>query len=259
MSIETDQIEADVDSSRHRLNDTLQAMGNKLSPGEILDEALGLARGQGGEFAANLGRQVRDNPMPTLLIAAGVGMLLLNKGHRGASRSAGDSSYGAYDALDEASRMRRFHDESEDDFAYRRHDAHCKALNLTQRAGETLDAFKQRVSDSADAVRQAGSSIAHKLGDKASQAMHSVSDGAQSLGQKAGDLKDSAADFYDQNPLVTGVIGLALGALMGSSLPLSDTERDALEGVADRAAKTTADVAERGAQALEQRTREPMH
>src|SRR4051812_5906676 len=115
MSLETDQIEADLNSSRHRLDDTLQAMGDKLSPGQILDEALGLAKGQGGEFAANLGRQVRDNPLPTVLIAAGVGMLLLNKGQQG--RDSAERSYSTFDALDEARGMRRFDDESEDDFA----------------------------------------------------------------------------------------------------------------------------------------------
>lgn len=79
MSLETDRIEADLNQSRHRLNDTLEALGQKLSPGQMVDEVLGLAQGQAGEFASKLGRQVKDNPLPTLLIAAGVGMLLMNR------------------------------------------------------------------------------------------------------------------------------------------------------------------------------------
>ena len=42
MSMETDRIEADLNESRHRLNDTLSALGSKLSPGQMLDEVLGL-------------------------------------------------------------------------------------------------------------------------------------------------------------------------------------------------------------------------
>ena len=80
MSMDTDRIEADLNDSRTRLNDTLQAMGAKLSPGQMLDEVMGLAQGQAGQFAGKLGRQVRDNPMPTLLIGAGLAMLLMNKG-----------------------------------------------------------------------------------------------------------------------------------------------------------------------------------
>ncbi len=253
MSLETDRIEDDVNSSRHRLNDTLQAMGDKLSPGQLLDEVLGLAQGQAGEFAGNLGRQVRDNPLPTVLIAAGVGMLFLNRTHQRASRSD-DYEYRPTDLFDERE-FQRFDSESDDDYATRLHSAHSSALNLSQRAGETMDQFKERVSDTVDAVKHASASMRDKMKAKASSAAHAVAAGAQGLGEKAGNLKDNAADFYDQNPLVTGVIGLAVGALLGSALPLSDTERDTLEGVADRAARTTADVAEEGARRLEQRTR----
>lgn len=253
MSLETDRIEADVNSSRHRLNDTLQAMGDKLSPGQILDEALGLAQGQAGEFAGNLGRQVRDNPLPTMLIAAGVGMLLLNKAHSSPSSSR-DHEYPASDLFDEADMQRRY-GESDDGYAARLHETHSTTLNLTQRAGETMDQFKQRVADSADAVKRATASMREKMKAATSSAAHSVSAGAQDLGQRASDLKDGAADFYDRNPLVAGAIGLTLGALFGSALPLSGAERDALEGVADRAARTTADVVEQGARKLEQRTR----
>src|SRR5690242_1273311 len=80
MSMDTDRIEEDLNESRTRLNDTLTQLGNKLSPGQMLDEVLGLAQGQAGEFTAKLGRQVRDNPVPTLLIGAGVAMLVLNRG-----------------------------------------------------------------------------------------------------------------------------------------------------------------------------------
>ena len=73
---ETDQIEQDI-NSRHALNDTIEQLGGKLSPGQIVDEAMGLMQGQFGKLGANLGRQVRDNPIPLLLIGAGIGMLAL--------------------------------------------------------------------------------------------------------------------------------------------------------------------------------------
>ena len=60
---ETDKIEAEINRSRHALNDTIEQLGGKLSPGQIVDEALGLAQGQLGQFTANLGRTARDNPI----------------------------------------------------------------------------------------------------------------------------------------------------------------------------------------------------
>ncbi|RYG29666.1 MAG: DUF3618 domain-containing protein, partial [Burkholderiales bacterium] len=74
---ETDKIEAEINRSRHALNDTIEQLGGKLSPGQIVDEALGLAQGQLGQFTGNLGRTVRDNPVPLLLIGAGIGLLML--------------------------------------------------------------------------------------------------------------------------------------------------------------------------------------
>ena len=53
---ETDQIEQDINRSRHALNDTIEQLGGKLSPGQIVDEAMGLLQGQFGKLGANLGR-----------------------------------------------------------------------------------------------------------------------------------------------------------------------------------------------------------
>ena len=103
MSMETDRIEAALNESRHRLNDTLSALGSKLSPGQMLDEVLGLAQGQAGQFASKLGSQVKENPLPTLLIAAGVGMLFLNRGNNGSNISNDDwHSESRYRSLEEA-------------------------------------------------------------------------------------------------------------------------------------------------------------
>ena len=37
---EPDQIEQDINRSRHALNDTIEQLGGKLSPGQIVDEAI---------------------------------------------------------------------------------------------------------------------------------------------------------------------------------------------------------------------------
>jgi len=126
MSMETDRIEADLNASRHRLNDTLSALGSKLSPGQMLDEVMGLAQGQAGQFTAKLGRQVRDNPLPTILIAAGIGMLFMNKNGSGHSVSSDDSH----------------------------HERHYRSLEEARWAtprntGETDDAFNERVRQGA--------------------------------------------------------------------------------------------------------------
>ena len=75
----------------------------------------------------------------------------------------------------------------------------------------------------------------------------------------AHDAKDQAGAFYNDNPLAAGSIGLAIGALIGSLTPLSSMERDGLHDVADRTAKAAADLAERGADAVQKAASNIVH
>ncbi|MBN8606067.1 MAG: DUF3618 domain-containing protein [Caulobacterales bacterium] len=258
MSMETDRIESDINESRHRLNDTLSALGHKLSPGQMLDEVLGLAQGQAGEFAGKLGRQVKDNPMPTLLIAAGVGMLLLNRG--GVSSSGAQIDHEdwhaerRYRALEEARwSTPRETNESDDAWNERVHGAYARALDLKQAADEAMHDFKARVSRAVDAAKQAGESarlrVSRALSNTKAAAAHQV----ERLGQRAAAAKHGAEDFYEHTPLAAGAIALAVGALIGSATPLSRQEREALHDVADTALRKGADLAERGANAVADR------
>lgn len=262
MSMETDRIEADVAQSRTRLNDTLSALGDKLSPGQMLDEVMGLAQGQAGDFAKKLGAQVKDNPLPTLLIAAGVGMLLLNRGGGHSPGINADDWHHErrYRSLEEA-RWSTARQSGESDQAYedRVHQAYAKTLGLTQKAGEAVDAFKARVSSAVDSARDAAHGVRERASTMFSDAKHAIGDSAQSVGQRASDVRHKAENLYDETPLAAGAIALAIGALIGSTTPLSRPEREALGGVADKAARTGADLAERGARLVEEGVDRSVH
>lgn len=261
MSMETDRIEADLNESRHRLNDTLSALGSKLSPGQMLDEVLGLAQGQAGQFASKLGKQVKDNPLPTLLIAAGVGLLFLNRSQAGPNVSTDDwQSERSYRSLEEARwATPRTANESDEAYNDRVHQAYAKALDLKQMAGEAIHDFKERVSKTAQGIQRRAAEVRDRIGHVASDASHYAQDQAQRLGQKASAVRHRAEDFYQDTPLAAGAIALAIGALIGSATPLSEAERDGLGGLADRAARTGADLAERGARAVERQMDGAVH
>ena len=263
MSMETDRIEADLNESRTRLNDTLSALGTKLSPGQMVDEVLGLAQGQAGEFATKLGRQVRDNPLPTVLIAAGIGMLLLNNQRQHSSSSLSDEDWHhqrRYHSLQDARwATQRMANETDDAYNERVHAAYAKALDLKQKAGEAMDEFKARVSQTVDGIQRRASDIGDRMAAMGSGAKHYAEDQAQRLGQRASDAKHRAEDFYQETPLAAGAIALAIGALIGSTTPLSNAEREGLRGVADTAARKGADLAERGARAIERQADGSLH
>ena len=262
---ETDQIEQDINRSRHALNDTIEQLGGKLSPGQIVDEAMGLMQGQFGKLGANLGRQVRDNPIPLLLIGAGIGMLALanRNGHAQPHQSISDEDWRAEHHFRKVERAResltRTADETEHGFSHRLHEAQAAALDLKQHAGEAVDAFKARVTRTIEGLERRAASVRDSVQSGVSRAGAFVSDQAKHAGAMAHDAKDQAGAFYNDNPLAAGSIGLAIGALIGSLTPLSSMERDGLHDVADRTAKAAADLAERGADAVQKAASNIVH
>lgn len=275
MTTETDQIEQDINRSRSALNDTIERLGGKLSPGQIVDEVLGVAQGQFGQFTANVGKQVRDNPLPLLLIGAGVGMYLMNQNkHHDSTPKIAEDDWRAEHHFRKVEHIRanaaRIAGESDDDYSRRLHDEHARALDLKQMAGEAADAFQARVTRTIEGLERRAAWVRDSVAGGIAKAGHFMHDQAQHMGEMAGDAKHrigdmagkakhSAVDMYDQNPLAAGAIGVAIGALLGSLAPLSSLERDKLQGVADEAMKAGANLAERGAAKIEKAAASIVH
>lgn len=75
-----DQPEAlarDVAEERARVDATLDEIQRRLTPGQLFDEVLRHGRSTGTDFAANLGRTLSANPIPTALVGVGLLWLLL--------------------------------------------------------------------------------------------------------------------------------------------------------------------------------------
>jgi hypothetical protein len=77
-----EELELEIDAARAELQVTLQALEQRLSPNELLNEALNQARRHGGEFAHNLGDSIKQNPVPTLLTSIGIAWLMAFSGAR---------------------------------------------------------------------------------------------------------------------------------------------------------------------------------
>ncbi len=264
MTMETDRIEQDINNSRSALNDTIERLGGKLSPGQIVDEVLGVAQGQFGQFTTNVGKQVRDNPLPLLLIGAGIGMYVLNQrqGHDSKPKLHEDD-WRAEHHFRKVEHIRasvpKTPDESDADYTTRMHDEHAKALDIKQMAGEAADAFQARVTKTIEGLERRAVSVRDAVSGGFAKAGHFVHDQAEHAGEIAGQARDKAGAMYNDNPLAAGAIGVAIGALIGSLAPLSSLERDKLRGLADEAMKAGAGLAEQGAGAVEKAAASIVH
>lgn len=72
------EMERDIEASRARLDETIERIQGRLSVSSLVDEMLGNARRAPAVSGAYDGalEAVRRNPVPVLLIAAGVGWLM---------------------------------------------------------------------------------------------------------------------------------------------------------------------------------------
>jgi len=396
MSTDPDHIEERIEDTRARLSQNLGELGDRMSPGNLMDEALRYFDTGPKEFAGSLGNQVRENPMGALLTAAGVAWMAMGRGQdpvrrytdpraRGyaASESYYDARYerdddddddyddrtysrldtdhipdgsgstthgggerrdfadtgadyseaetgiyqGRYDlpdaevttyrstidTYDTVSRLRtqtpRNENEIDSDYYRRLDDTYASTLKIERNEGEDDDTYRARVRAAVDTAgdkarearrtlkqsarrarsrlmemrRNAGQSAADfrdeasrragmmgdrmsEFGDEASRRAAMMGDRASEFGDDASryaaEMRDEAAyrarmakrragEFHDENPLVSGVLALAAGALAGALFPVSEKEREALRPVADDLIERGAALAEEGADRVE--------
>lgn len=266
MTERIDRLEAELAKDREHLRATLAALEEKMSPRYLLDEAMHLLGSGPGEFASRLGRQVQANPVPTLL--TGVGLAWLMAGSR-SPRGDGPAAVESADSdllrrvEEDERRFTRRDDEDELGYQGRILSSRASLLGVEREDGETDERFRDRVARAyddlkrraddarrkmADAASQAGDAVkgaAGKVAHGASAAGHAVSEGASSVLRQTRHAGETARDFHDENPLASGAVAVAIGAILGSLMPLSRQEEQAFKGLADEGLARAADAAKK--------------
>lgn len=267
MSTETDRLAREAEDRRNRLDQTLENLKGRLSPGQVVDELAGYLReGQGADMARNLNRQVRDNPLALGLIGAGAAWLLLGQGVRGeasrlTSQDDGERGYRDGDRT-------RFVGEvgpvgQRTGTGYSSTSSH---QGLGDRVGSAASGVGSAASNAASGIGSGVSSAASSVGDAASNAANRVSGAASDLGESGRRLAHDAADnlsyaadatrrsaadagrqigsagrriqrsFMDtlqEEPLILGAVALAIGAAIGAALPSTRVEDEWLGDTRD--------------------------
>ena len=78
MQSQSEQFEREAEETRWQLTGTLEELRGRLTPGRVLDQVIDYWRNEAvGEFLSNLRREVRENPIPLVLIGTGIAWLML--------------------------------------------------------------------------------------------------------------------------------------------------------------------------------------
>ncbi|MBK6704447.1 MAG: hypothetical protein IPG56_12330 [Caulobacteraceae bacterium] len=200
MSMETDRIEADLNESRHRLNDTLSALGS-FHRAKCSMKFLAWRRAKLDSSRQSSGSQVKEN-RPTLLIAAGVGMLFLNRGNNGSNASNDDwHSESRYRSLEEARwSTPRNANESDDAYNDRVHMAYAKALDLKEMAGEATHAFKERVSKTVQGIQRRAGDVRARMNQTASDMSQYAQEQSRNFGAEVSSVSHRAQNLLSRHP-----------------------------------------------------------
>jgi Protein of unknown function (DUF3618) len=93
MESQSEQFEREAEETRWQLAGTFEELRDRMTPGRVVDQVVDYTRdGPAAEFLRNLGREVRENPMPLVLIGIGIAWLMLatSRTSRAAIASAAD-------------------------------------------------------------------------------------------------------------------------------------------------------------------------
>ncbi|HSU04859.1 MAG TPA: DUF3618 domain-containing protein [Acetobacteraceae bacterium] len=201
-------IERDLHATRARLDSRLHELSERLSPGQMVDEALHYMRSsQGADFTRNLTQSVRDRPLPVVLAGIGLAWLMI-AGPRprervvyrkpypsGLGNDGGDIRYRAWQS---GKAVVRNPDESETDFRGRVIEARGKVLGVTRQAQDTAQSFADRVEEALFAARDSVSDSVQQAADWAGETAQGVRDSAADIGdrlsRRTNQLGDKASD-----------------------------------------------------------------
>ena len=331
-----EEIRREADETRHRIDDTLDAIEHKFNPRAMVDEAMRYWSGSPAEFTSNLGASVKHNPMPLLLIGTGIAWMMMSE-RRETHRYHHEPRGPQASHLHEPDPYRPGYGQGMPGYGYGPdytepgHREHEDA-SLKDKAGNVAEAAKHRAQGAAHAASAKAHEAAHSAEAKAQGAAHSASAGAQGAAHSASAKAQGAADearyryeeakhraayaargarerasewgdeasyqarhmaerarygaerarheaYYrarraeagfehmlNEQPLVLGALGVAVGALLGSLLPATRREdetigpyRDELRHEAEAYGREQYHKAERVAQSARDAATEEAH
>lgn len=232
-------LEREVDRERGRIDQTIDALQEKLSVGNLVDQVLHSVSDYGGDIGRNVARTARDNPLPLLLTGIGLVWLMTSAGGHRRHEFAHEHEYEpdgrSYDSGTYSDDWSRSTTDSVRDTAENLAGAASGAADATMDAARTA---RERVGEFAEkaegGARRAGEwagEAAHRVGEAA----HRVGEAAHRVGDTAAHAKARAAQagraaqrgfqtLLEEQPLVLGAIAVAIGAAIGGALPRTRAE-----------------------------------
>jgi len=232
---ETEQIREQIEDTRAKMSETIDAIQEKLSISNISEQVTEQVTEQvsnlyqtaketvydatikrAGKFMSEVNRelkrsdfikQVGDKPLPLFFIALGAGLLLFGnkKNGRGSQRYRGNAGSfkgkGGRETGNRGSMLKSATDTLTG-----------AASSTYQAVGDTANSAYESVGNAANSVYGSVSDLANGTIDKA--------------GELGGQIQEKYEYYLEENPLAIGAVALAVGAAIGFSIPSTAYENE---------------------------------
>ena len=223
------EIEHEIERTRERMSSNIDALGDKLSPDNLKQQAKEAIAGKAQDVVATVGDQAREtgskvmdfitaNPLPVAAVTLGaIWLVTMRKGNQG--RVSGD-------------RMARF--------AY---------TGPERREPNGRPSLGRRLKDRAESVGRTVGDKAQHASERATELTHDVQEKAGELGSsakaRARDARGGLERMMHDNPLAVAAGAAVIGLALGMLLPETEPERQVMGSTRDQLVDRVSHVADR--------------
>lgn len=223
------EIEHEIERTRERMSSNIDALGDKLSPDNLKQQAKEAIAGKAQDVVANVGDQAREtgskvmdfitaNPLPVAAVTLGaIWLVTMRKGNQGTV--SGD-------------RMARF--------AY---------TGPERREPNGRPSLGRRLKDRAESMGRTVGDKAQHASERAGELTHDVQEKAGELGSsakaRARDARGGLERMMHENPLAVAAGAAVIGLALGMLLPETEPERQVMGSTRDQLVDRVSHVADR--------------
>jgi hypothetical protein len=265
-----EDIEREIEKDRVRIGAKLDEIQSRMSPGQLVDEALAYAKSSGGgEFFSNLAGSVKTNPVPMALMGVSLAWLMAsqNKPSQQTTRVADDEpdyplatvsgplrrvgpvedhASGRYShfaddtgsrfkALTDASGRRAGHFVDQTGKTYRgfADSTGRRVQDVRDETGKMFDEASGWLSDTWASLGHGASKMARTVSEAGRSAGRSSMDMGASLKEQSAQINETILRQFKDQPLIGGALAFAVGAAIGAALPRTDREDEMVGDLSD--------------------------
>lgn len=264
------QIVSELEVRRKQMREDIEGLSHRLQPEQIWKTAKSaLASSDSKTFVHNLGRSVRDNPLPVAIVGAGIAWMIVDQGRK-------DRAYATIDRTDsmphpvvtEQASSHGLHDpalpravEKNGDGSPVRGRIGDAGARVKESVTSVKDSTRDQLTSAKNGAREKLVSASDTARDRLTSASDAtrrrLSDVKSRSQQAASDASDKIGQSYRANPLVFGFGAAAAAAVIGALLPRTRREEDLLgdyahqaRDAAETALAKASDIAEKAGETI---------